>query len=442
MRIGCVSPLLGEGVELIDTPGIGSINEDHARITKEFTAEADAALFLVSVDPPMGEREMTFLQHIKTITDRCLFVQTKRDLGEHTEHRWRSYGKFVKEYRRRIEQVLNRRDYLFHSVSALPAAHGLRIGDKKEFTDSGFAALEAELQHFLVAERGVARIKSWVNRSRAAYSQLETSLRVKQEQLDAKLTNSLVSVAVEEDYIQWNKIRNAVLAELTEKKSKAEATLAQQKSQFASEVNREAQRELLLTSGKQIAENPNKRLQIEREVVRSIQRHRDDLLIIIIDGYVVNAQKTLDEAMGDDVPKALQQFRNNAFDWQASYVSVDLSDLVKSRTVVHETRREGLARFIDFFFGTVKTEITEYNIDKQRFEAMVAKAIDTTFREVRDELRVSAKELEEATRLEMDRIVAAAKHASAQQARIQQQRPNKNATTAGKPPAKKTSASM
>ncbi len=54
VRIGCLSPLLGEGIELIDTPGIGSVNEDHGRITKEFTAEADAALFLVSTDPPDG----------------------------------------------------------------------------------------------------------------------------------------------------------------------------------------------------------------------------------------------------------------------------------------------------------------------------------------------------------------------------------------------------
>ena len=105
VRVGCVSPLLGEGVELVDTPGIGSINEDHARITKEFTAETDAALFLISVDPPMGEREMTFLQHIKTITDRCLFVQTKRDLGELTEGGKVVWKRREEEHRRRIEEV-------------------------------------------------------------------------------------------------------------------------------------------------------------------------------------------------------------------------------------------------------------------------------------------------------------------------------------------------
>jgi GTPase SAR1 family protein len=421
VRIGCVSPLLKEGVALIDTPGIGSINEYHAKITREFTAEVDAALFLVSVDPPMGEREMTFLQHIKSITDRCLFIQTKRDLGERTEHGEVVWQRREREHRSRIEEVLKRRDYPFYCVSASQAAYGLRHDDDQEFTDSGFRALETELQRFLVAERGVPRIKTWLKRAANALDQIETARRVQQEFLDAKLIESEAPIAGAEDYAQWQQIRQAVQDSLSKNQKDASDHLADKKMEFTNEVMREAQRELSLTSAQQLAEDSDRRLQMERAIVRSVQYHSSDLLTPIIDFSMKNAQKVMEEALGrDNLPKIFQQFRNFGVDLQISTVSVDFNDLVETLKFTRETRRGGIG-IVDFFLGPVKTEVTEHKLDKERFTAMVEKAIEETYREVKSEMLSTLNKIGGAASDEMDRIVTATKNAADQQRRIQQQ---------------------
>lgn len=420
VRVGCVSPLLGEGIELIDTPGIGSINKDHARITREFTAGVDAALFLVSVDPPMGEREMTFLQHIKTITDRCLFVQTKRDLGERTEHGEAVWVRREREHRRRIEEVLDRRDYPFFCVSAYQAAEGLRQEDAREFAESGFEALEAELQRFLVAERGVPRFAEWLKRSQFAFSLLEDASRVKQEQLEASLAGISKPVALEEDYAQWRTLQQALERALGENARAAAAVLAHKKPQFEEEITREAQRELVLTSAEQLAKNVERRLQIERGVVKSIQYHRGDLLMPVSDYYLEKAQTALEEAIGKDLPEVFRQFRSPDFDWQTSDPGIDLGSLVETRTYVQETRRGGLG-FVDFFLGPVKTEVTEHNLDKERLTAAVEKTIEEAYREAKSGLASTLGEMNRAALSEMGRIVAVAKSAAEQQARIQRQ---------------------
>lgn len=420
VRVGCVSPLLGEGIELIDTPGIGSINEDHAQITREFTAGVDAALFLVSVDPPMGEREMTFLQHIKTITDRCLFVQTKRDLGERTEHGEAVWVRREREHRRRIEEVLDRRDYPFYCVSAYRAAKGLRQEDAQEFAESGFEALEAELQRFLVAERGVPRFAEWLKRSRFAFSLLEEAFRVKQEQLKASLAGISKPVALEEDYAQWQTLKQMLERTLEENARAAAAELAHRKPQFEEEITREAQRELVLTSAEQLAKNVERRLQIERAVVKSVQYHRGDLLMPVSDYYLKEAQTALEEAIGKNLPEVFRQFRSADFDWQVSDLGIDLGSLVETRTYIQETRRGGLG-FVDFFLGPVETEVTEHNLNKERFTAAVEKAIEEAYREAKSGLTSTLGEMNRAALSEIDRIVAAAKSAAEQQARIQRQ---------------------
>lgn len=420
VRIGCLSPLLGDGVELIDTPGIGSVNEDHGRITKEFTAEADAALFLVSVDPPMGQREMTFLQHIKSITDRCLFIQTKRDFGERIEKGEPVWRRREAEHRRRIEEILERRDYPFYCVSAYQAAHGLRRGDAQEFENSGFAALEAELQRFLVAERGKPRLDAWIKRGRDIHSQIETTLRVEREQLEARLADSLMPVAAEEDYAQERAVREAMLKALAENLAQAQASFAKAKNPFREEVKREAQQELDLAKGKQLAEDPDRLLRMEQSVVRAIQDHSGDLLTPVFNKSICDAQQLIKEAFSNDVPKAFQQFHTGNFDGAEISSRVDFGELVDIHTYIRETKRGGWG-VVDFFCGAVKTEVTDYNIDTKYFHATVERAIDSTYREAKSALLTALESINRAAAAESDRLVTAARNATDQQGRIQQQ---------------------
>lgn len=73
------APILAEGVVLIDTPGIGSIHQHNTEMTLNFLAQCDAALFLVSADPPITEVEVEFLRTIREAVTKVFFVLNKID---------------------------------------------------------------------------------------------------------------------------------------------------------------------------------------------------------------------------------------------------------------------------------------------------------------------------------------------------------------------------
>lgn len=72
--------LLPHGVEIIDTPGIGSTVLRNTDAARSILPVCDAALFVLSPDPPMTETELQFLRAVKDSMPRIIFVLTKADL--------------------------------------------------------------------------------------------------------------------------------------------------------------------------------------------------------------------------------------------------------------------------------------------------------------------------------------------------------------------------
>ena len=66
-------------VVLIDTPGIGSTYRHNTEATINFLPQCDAALFLVSADPPITEVEVAFLKEIRNRVEKLFFVLNKVD---------------------------------------------------------------------------------------------------------------------------------------------------------------------------------------------------------------------------------------------------------------------------------------------------------------------------------------------------------------------------
>ncbi|MDN5344604.1 MAG: hypothetical protein PWQ18_715 [Clostridia bacterium] len=73
------SPLLSKGVVLIDTPGIGSTFRHNTEATLNFLPQCDAALFLVSADPPITEVEVEFLKAVRSRVTHLFFILNKVD---------------------------------------------------------------------------------------------------------------------------------------------------------------------------------------------------------------------------------------------------------------------------------------------------------------------------------------------------------------------------
>ncbi len=61
LYVGVPSSFLRDGIRLVDTPGIGSVNPQHGEATRGFIDKADAVLFLVNTDPVISQSECNFL---------------------------------------------------------------------------------------------------------------------------------------------------------------------------------------------------------------------------------------------------------------------------------------------------------------------------------------------------------------------------------------------
>ena len=79
------SSLLGMGLDLIDTPGIGSTHDHNTSTTEEYLCEVDAGVMVLSVDPPITAVEAEFLHRLRHDIPRLLFVVNKTDLASDRE---------------------------------------------------------------------------------------------------------------------------------------------------------------------------------------------------------------------------------------------------------------------------------------------------------------------------------------------------------------------
>ncbi len=78
------SPLLAEGMCLVDTPGIGSVFSGNAAVTREFVPHIDAALVVIGADPPISGEELALVEEVAGNVEHLVFVLNKADrLSEH-----------------------------------------------------------------------------------------------------------------------------------------------------------------------------------------------------------------------------------------------------------------------------------------------------------------------------------------------------------------------
>lgn len=71
--------VLRDGMVLIDTPGVGSTLRHNTDAALQVLPECDAALFVVSADPPITEAEIAYLRAIRPHVVRLHFVLNKID---------------------------------------------------------------------------------------------------------------------------------------------------------------------------------------------------------------------------------------------------------------------------------------------------------------------------------------------------------------------------
>jgi len=147
VKIGHPSPYLQEGISLIDTPGIGSTFLHNTAMTYGYLKRIDAAIFLLSADPPVSQNEIDFLKEVKREVPKIFFVLNKIDYlssGEQEE--------IVGFNSRTLEKELG------EPVAISPVSAKLALNGKK--TSSNIEGFKDILSAFFLEEKGEILLQS------------------------------------------------------------------------------------------------------------------------------------------------------------------------------------------------------------------------------------------------------------------------------------------
>ena len=151
---------LRRGLHFIDTPGIGSTRQENTATTYAILPEADAVIFVTSVEAPFSEIEQAFLRDIRGHARKLFMVVNKADLLGGTER------EAVLNYiRSGIEETLGSGAVRLYPVSAREALDAKLGADPNGLRASGLGELEEALATFLSREQGRTFLVSILDRA-------------------------------------------------------------------------------------------------------------------------------------------------------------------------------------------------------------------------------------------------------------------------------------
>jgi hypothetical protein len=149
------SPLLADGMCLVDTPGVGSVIRANTDATRQFVPQIDAALVVVGTDPPISGEELALVEEAAAQVGALLFVLSKADRSTDAER-----GEAVAFTRRVLSERLQRDPGPIPQVSAIDRLGGASSADW-DTLEQALRALSASGGGALVgqaATRGVERL--------------------------------------------------------------------------------------------------------------------------------------------------------------------------------------------------------------------------------------------------------------------------------------------
>lgn len=139
IQIELPNEVLRDGLEIVDSPGLGGILPYHSQITWKYIPTADAVLFIFdSVDAPITRDEENWIRKIKNFTSLIVYAQTKIDLA--SSEQWKSWQNRNLDG---LAQILesSREEIIYFPVSSIYKAASDGPASKP-YERSGFAPLE------------------------------------------------------------------------------------------------------------------------------------------------------------------------------------------------------------------------------------------------------------------------------------------------------------
>ncbi|OZG30473.1 Isoniazid-inducible protein iniA [Williamsia sp. 1138] len=142
LEVNVPSPLLADGLVLVDTPGVGGHGNPHAASTLGLLPAADAVFVVSDASQEFTEPEVAFLKQVVGLCPTVACLITKTDLYPH----WRAIVEADQAHLHR-EGV----DVPLLPVSSLLRSHALRLKDDALNAEAGFVEVYQFLRDRVVA---------------------------------------------------------------------------------------------------------------------------------------------------------------------------------------------------------------------------------------------------------------------------------------------------
>ncbi|MDI6889518.1 MAG: dynamin family protein [Thermodesulfovibrionales bacterium] len=182
------SPYLKDGVRLIDTPGVGSVYQHNTDVAYQYLPKSDAAIFLLSVDQPVGQAEIEFLKDVKEYSHRIFFLQNKADYVSAED-----LNESISFTKRILEEYMGWGVKMF-PLSAKLALDGKLSGSRDLLEKSFLPEFEKILNRFLMEEKGKVLLLSVSNTLLRVLSQAMFELELEMKSLTTPLDELKVKI--------------------------------------------------------------------------------------------------------------------------------------------------------------------------------------------------------------------------------------------------------
>jgi hypothetical protein len=154
IEISVPSPLLAEGMCLVDTPGLGSVFSGNSAATRSFLPHVDAAIVVIGADPPIGADELALVEDVARRVPNIFFVLNKADRAT-AEERLAA----ISFANRILEAHLHRTIPMIYEISARERLESGQLSRDWDAFVSALQSLSRERAHIVcdAANRAIER---------------------------------------------------------------------------------------------------------------------------------------------------------------------------------------------------------------------------------------------------------------------------------------------
>jgi small GTP-binding protein len=170
------SEYLRDGVRIIDTPGVGSVYSHNTEVAYNYLPQVDAAVFVVTADPPLSAAEHEFIRDIRDYVHKLFFVLNKIDYVAEVERRE------ALEFTAQVLQAdLAAEQVKIFPMSAKMALNGKTNGHPELLEASLLPQFEHHLRQFLYKEKGRVLLISCITGALKALTDSTLALKVERQ---------------------------------------------------------------------------------------------------------------------------------------------------------------------------------------------------------------------------------------------------------------------